>query len=357
LNRHRNARPAFTLVELLVVITIIGILIALLLPAVQAAREAARRAQCTNHLKQIGVALHNYLSANNCFPPAGLDYGWGGGTEPPGKLVKNTHGFMLLLPFLERNDLYQQVNFKYCFSNCICAWNTPADGQCSTAPLAGDSGTGGSGSSGLGNAVVVASRVDAFLCPSDPGPETTQNAYFYSSKVSTNLVPYATSYDFSATTYASFNYPPASPPTHIFGENQSLSAADVTDGLSNTAAASEVTHAQWNSGSEKMWGMRMYYDYSADLALNLSNGSTDPNPYGGINQWAAPPSWSGWCGQCHGVPGQRADENLVGSYHPGGANSLFADGSVHFLNQATDFSILIAVTTPQGAETVASPTD
>ena len=116
----RSVRRGFTLVELLVVIAIIGILIALLLPAVQAAREAARRSHCTNNLKQLGLGLHNYHSPFNVFPPAGLDYGWGWacyGSEPAEKRVKNVNGFVMLLPFIEQSPLHQKYDFRQCASN------------------------------------------------------------------------------------------------------------------------------------------------------------------------------------------------------------------------------------------------
>ena len=113
---------AFTLVELLVVIAIIGILIALLLPAVQAAREAARRMQCTNHLKQIGLALLNYESANRRFPRAGIDCGWcdpthvvyGGGQQTR---VLNQSGLVSLLPFLEQDSVFGALNLDEAVAN------------------------------------------------------------------------------------------------------------------------------------------------------------------------------------------------------------------------------------------------
>ncbi len=114
------ARLGFTLVELLVVIAIIGILIALLLPAVQAAREAARRSQCTNNMKQLGLALHNYHDTHQVFPPGGLEYGCssaGPNYEQPGKLVKNLNGLVLLLPYLEQMPLYD----KYDCRQAACA--------------------------------------------------------------------------------------------------------------------------------------------------------------------------------------------------------------------------------------------
>src|SRR5579872_733773 len=105
----------FTLIELLVVIAIIAVLIALLVPAVQQVRESANRTQCTNNLKQLGVALHNYHDANNRFPPAGKNYGWC--YEPVGSAqatatnpVYNLNGLVLLLPYLEQEGAYNHYN-------------------------------------------------------------------------------------------------------------------------------------------------------------------------------------------------------------------------------------------------------
>jgi prepilin-type N-terminal cleavage/methylation domain-containing protein len=96
-------RQGFTLIELLVVIAIIGVLIALLLPAVQAAREAARRSQCTNNLKQVGLALHNYLSVHNTFPPVTV--------MPRGRTSQPLSGLTRLLSHLEQTNLYNAINF------------------------------------------------------------------------------------------------------------------------------------------------------------------------------------------------------------------------------------------------------
>jgi prepilin-type N-terminal cleavage/methylation domain-containing protein len=134
-------RPAFTLIELLVVIAIIAVLIALLLPAVQAAREGARRAQCTNNLKQIGLALHNYISTNDCVPPAALDTRIAAGTT----IANGGFGALArLLPYLEQQSLYNASNFSINVINgAVGVWI---------------------------NSTAIHTRVNGFLCPSDTPP-------------------------------------------------------------------------------------------------------------------------------------------------------------------------------------------
>ena len=135
---------AFTLVELLVVITIIGILISLLLPAVQARAEAARRMQCTNNMKQLGVALHGYHATHECFPPEGIAYGFccpnpSNPTFPHDTSIHNGSGLVMLLPYLDQVPLYSEFDQTQCASN-VLGWLT-----CSPpgASLAGDAVTSG----------------------------------------------------------------------------------------------------------------------------------------------------------------------------------------------------------------------
>src|SRR5262249_3851998 len=136
-----KSRRGFTLIELLVVIAIIAVLIALLLPAVQAAREAARRSQCVNNLKQIGLALHNYESGNGAFPPGNVT-ARRGYTDPTLSQWTSWSPHAMLLPYLEQTALYNAANFSL-----AC---------CQDAPEAHQT-----------NLTVILTRVSGFLCPSD----------------------------------------------------------------------------------------------------------------------------------------------------------------------------------------------
>ncbi len=137
---------AFTLVELLVVIAIIGVLVGLLLPAVQAAREAARRMQCSNNLKQMGLALHNYESTYKTFPAGGVTPGTCCGTPSAGNWA------LSILPFIEQTNLYNQYNFAL--------WNDSLPGRAPTAAVRPITDV---------NGPVVESIVATYNCPSDPG--------------------------------------------------------------------------------------------------------------------------------------------------------------------------------------------
>jgi prepilin-type N-terminal cleavage/methylation domain-containing protein len=239
-------RVAFTLVELLVVIAIIGILIALLLPAVQAAREAARRSHCSNNLKQIGLALHNYHSAHNCFPPGGLDYGWTSTSdtrpdpEPADKLVKNMNGLVLLLPFLEQAALYEKYDFRQCASLAGSSAQTQSNIIGSSRPFAGDPVDTSE------NGWVISQKVPAFICPSDPNEILLPAGSAYGIKAGSSLRAVKTNYDFSSyssdANYFSDWSTLSSKSRRMFGENSDTTMAHVTDGTSNTVAVVETLH-------------------------------------------------------------------------------------------------------------------
>jgi prepilin-type N-terminal cleavage/methylation domain-containing protein/prepilin-type processing-associated H-X9-DG protein len=212
-----SSRRGFTLIELLVVIAIIAVLIALLLPAVQSAREAARRAQCTNNLKQIGLALHNYVSANNAFPMGGTPQYDARSTTPKGPYEwMNYSSFAMLLPYLEQTVVYNMCNLLIC----------PDTGH---------------GYAQAANITVYSTKLNAFLCPSDPYSGTQNLCNYAASFGTTTYMPY----------YQVNNSQPGvnqSETTGIFTIWKSYSLQSVTDGTSNTMAFAEALTGEGANG-------------------------------------------------------------------------------------------------------------
>jgi prepilin-type N-terminal cleavage/methylation domain-containing protein len=325
-------RGGFTLVELLVVIAIIGLLVALLLPAVQAAREAARRMQCGNNLKQLTLGLQNYHSAFQRFPPAGIGYGWCRYPAQWGPArVMNSTGWMMLLPYLEQNAAYDSYDQKQCASNCM----TGNEGCCppvvATGTLAGDAVTSG-------NARIVSTRLPMFNCPSDTGnPYQGTSSVHYSVKSGSNFRGAKTNYDFS--THNSYDCDHWSRHTRLqrrmFGENSSTTTADVTDGTSNTVAVIETLYDVYN-GECAGWGYRGWVMVGVDLGNYR------------INRWDYPTL---------ATPrkGQLGSWGHPGSLHPDGVQVALADGSVRFLSQSLDTVTKTRLVTMSEGEAVVIP--
>ncbi len=326
-------RSGFTLVELLVVIAIIGILIALLLPAVQAAREAARRSQCTNNLKQLGIALHNYHDTFKQFPPARLDCGWAGTggsyeQDTPTKLNKNHNGIVLLLPFMEQQALYDLFDFAQ--AACHYTRNTGR-------PLAGDAVASG-------NATVVGNTITALLCPSDSADVRASTSTAYSPVGGSTYRGIKTNYDFSAENggYYRFNYwgRRSLNTRYLFGENSDSSFSSLLDGSSNTVAMAETLRTVAN-GHCPTWGYRGWVMTGIDLDY-------------GINVTDIPTTYT-WVSDKVDHSYRLRTWGTGGSLHPGGMNVCLGDGSVRFLSETTPTTTLDAISTIAGSETVEMP--
>lgn len=305
-------RRGFTLIELLVVIAIIAILIALLLPAVQQAREAARRSSCKNNLKQWGLALHNYHDVHNVFPPAWMNAGSTRYPAPVGAAnVRNMTGHMMLLPFLEQDPLYQQINF-----NSAAGPNDVYNGG--TMPPA--------------QAALNVDLAGVFKCPSDsPGTEPVT----YNSSPTSSLVVQngrKTSYAFNSYLYTpiySYRYSTISQYAP-FGADGAAKIRDITDGTSNTVLMGEKLMKPHNSDYyATYWNQATYYSaigvYAYSSYYNRRYSSSGPNYKYLYN---------------------------ASSQHPGGAHLLFGDGRVRMVSENVSRTVLQAIGTPRRGEVV-----
>jgi prepilin-type N-terminal cleavage/methylation domain-containing protein/prepilin-type processing-associated H-X9-DG protein len=264
----------FTLVELLVVITVIGVLIALLLPAVQMAREAARRSSCSNHLRQLGIGLQNYHQAHGVFPSAYLadQTNWTG---------PHWSWSTFVLPYVEQQGLYEAL-----------AVSTKEFGY---------------GASFAPPCPLTQVALDVFVCPSDAGPPLNPCKSFHAKS---NYRGVEGTQDSVSTTYAGL-----ADQDGMLYLNSNLSMAAITDGSSNTLIVGECRLDPSGQGYVgTLWaGMR---------------GSQEGVVYISDAFWCvnSDPAYS--------IDGQA--DQAFSSYHPGGAQFVFCDGSVHFLQQTID---------------------
>ncbi len=345
-----RSRRGFTLIELLVVIAIIAVLIALLLPAVQAAREAARRSQCVNNLKQIGLGLHNYLSSNESFPMGGSKTACGTGGCYWNWSTTSAQACML--SYLEQAPLYNSINF---------AWNMENGGGSSQPP----------------NGTVYNTILNLFLCPSDGNAgKANTNSYMASKGTST------------------WNNA-GNDVTGLFNEWVSYKLSDITDGTSNTVAYSEAlvgdgkgssrgginppSRYRGNGVMATGTNPTMIYDISTQPASTIqsqiqacaTNFQTSTNivDYRGW-RWSVgiegfsmfnhvqTPNEAGF-NYCRSDCSAGCNMDNGWSYgassnHSGGVNALFADGSVKFIKNSISRLTWMQIGTKGNGEVVSA---
>jgi prepilin-type N-terminal cleavage/methylation domain-containing protein/prepilin-type processing-associated H-X9-DG protein len=328
-------RPGFTLIELLVVIAIISVLIALLLPAVQAAREAARRVRCVNNLKQLGLGLHNYHASWNCFP-VGFLYAYQNVLPISSPLQYRWSALAQMAPCLEQVNLFNALNFNFPIAH------QPAGGGSPFWPYF------------PANTTAMATEVALFLCPSDGSPPPA-----------TGSGP--TNYAFCTGDGSGGGDATNANGAFILGPPQS--AATLTDGSSQTAAASEQLVGIAGPYSQTTptpvpspWFRAMarvaagpLTDSACTLAgsgwlLNKGSSWWDGNYQNTLyNHYLTPNADRPDCIVYHN-PGWKAAR----SFHPGGVNLLCCDGHVIFTKNSIDPRIWQAISTRAGGEVVSA---
>lgn len=329
----KRQSKGFTLIELLVVIAIIGVLVALLLPAVQQAREAARRSQCKNNLKQLGLAMHNYHDVANTFP-----YGW---MADPRNLNMNTWG-ILILPYLDQAPLYNLYN---------CS--VPAFDQAALI--------GYNAAVAAQNVTVVSTKLPVHGCPSNPGGITVFSAIIPKDSVQPGAPPLDLTFNVASGDYSDCSavfrsYAPLAFATFSGGSDGDKSGTmdmysrvrvgDITDGTSNTILLFERT------GGAQLYQRQMPATYPNAALYGRANSGGWANQ--GEN-WICGSLYDGTHPQQGGpcaVNCSNMDGSGLHSFHTGGAHLLLADGAVRFLSENTSPYIIGSIITKAHGEPI-----
>jgi len=336
-----SRRRAFTLIELLVVIAIIAVLIALLLPAVQSAREAARRIQCVNNLKQLGLSIHNYHDVNNDLPPGRIWSPNGGAGSFPTIFSgsPNTTWFNLMLPFFEQGVLANAFNFN----------------------LGSEGWAGGPADGFFANSTVAQTKISVFQCPSDRQNSFQINPGYAGGFLSSVIFTkgnYGVSWgntnwgqNFASSLSSQYRQ-------SAFGHRGNISLASITDGTSNTIFIGEVLQGELYDIRGVMWSsisgggsfMTRFTPNGVTDYLNLVSGGDYLNNDPGLFCFSEPAQ------QLPCFPGAGDNDAFAGSRgrHPGGVNVTMGDGSVRFVKNTISPNIWQAINTISSGEVISA---
>jgi prepilin-type N-terminal cleavage/methylation domain-containing protein/prepilin-type processing-associated H-X9-DG protein len=335
----RIKRPAFTLIELLVVIAIIAVLIALLLPAVQSAREAARRMQCTNNLKQIGLGLFNYESANGALPPTSILWGVETGSKVR-QFKSNWSVLARITSFLEASPLYNAMNFDYKNSD-------------------------------VQNTTVSMIVISTYLCPSDPSPAVNPSNGYAQGSYGNVVGDWYVWEELGQINRVAFS------------PNVSKRLAQFTDGLSNTLIFSESQIENYEFRTCSSLGGMTYNSYPdvsgtpamiASIAPSCNTGDSGPRGHvtwtngsvfnSGVTTADTPnakvilPGYGSYSWDLVTIDEDQGGPVFASidadSYHPGGVNGLMGDGSVRFFKNSISGPVWRALSSIGGGEVISS---
>ena len=355
----------FTLIELLVVVGIIAVLIGLVMPAVQSARQAARRVQCANNLKQIGLAMQNYVSSHEALPPVCVDPSWNGTTPIP-QPHQNWSQHARLLPYMEQTVLYNMINWAY-----GSRWGGDTVYTDLTAP-------NGVITNSIPQMTVLVTTISSFLCPSDFNPGSS--AMFPVNGVE-RLVG-ASNYACNIGLNRRLNGWVLNGPNYV-ASNWDKTVSTVTtmssfvDGASNTAIFSEWIKGAAVAAGRSPNGLLEVYNlgensnfYTTDLRFAELCNTVPITSFNQQWQWKGE-WWSFGATMIYShtqAPNRTScvyhdinqdgrgtiTMNSASSNHPGGVNVLFMDGSVHFIKNSVNYLTWYAIATPNNREGLSS---